>query len=425
MCGEQLLIRMYNVGFGDSLLIRLPGGQTILIDAGFHAQGKGQYSGNELAEQIKRDVTDGLGTPRIDVVIATHRHQDHVFAFNSSVWEDVEVGEVWMPWVEDRDNPKAVKLWKKKSAFVEELKGLLPTFGLDQKELDHINFELWNAGADIDGYLGLLPGWSNQGALDTLYEGFKSRDRRRPRFLPQSQTYPESFESDVLPGVKVHVLGPPRDPALIEELDPEADGETYRAFTLRAADLKTGSASSISPFALPWHVAETEEGLEEALDYSARERMESLARSADPTFAADAVDGMINSTSLVLLLEIGKARLLLPGDAEWGTWKRILASSQARELLEGATFFKVGHHGSHNATSPTLVTKVLPRNIPAMIPTQEGAGKYRNNIPLGALLDALTHRGIRYARSDVEHREMTDEFERDPDNRWVDLLLPW
>jgi hypothetical protein len=46
--------------------------------------------------------------------------------------------------------------------------------------------------------------------------------------------------------------------------------------------------------------------------------------------------------------------------AEWGTWKRILHDDAARTVVRGATFFKVGHHGSHNATAKTLVEAVLP-----------------------------------------------------------------
>ena len=108
---DKVQIRMYNVGFGDCFLITLPSKHTILVDAGFHSQGKGEFGGNELADQVIADVIAIKGEPRIDVVIATHRHQDHVFAFNSEGWDKVEVGEVWLPWVEDRSNPKATKLW--------------------------------------------------------------------------------------------------------------------------------------------------------------------------------------------------------------------------------------------------------------------------------------------------------------------------
>jgi beta-lactamase superfamily II metal-dependent hydrolase len=115
--------------------------------------------------------------------------------------------------------------------------------------------------------------------------------------------------------------------------------------------------------------------------------------------------------------------VLLPGDAEWGTWKGILENDEARTLLRGATFFKVGHHGSHNATSKTLVEQVLPRKIPAMISTQKGDGNYRNNIPLKDLLDALALHDIKYVRSDT-NTALPVGFERHPEDKWIDLELP-
>ena len=108
---DKVQIRMYNVGFGDCFLLTLPEKQTVLVDAGFHSQGKGEFGGNDLVEQILEDVKAIKGEPRIDVVIATHRHQDHVFAFNSNNWDELEVGEVWLPWLEDRTNEKATRLW--------------------------------------------------------------------------------------------------------------------------------------------------------------------------------------------------------------------------------------------------------------------------------------------------------------------------
>ena len=93
---------------------------------------------------------------------------------------------------------------------------------------------LWNAGIDIPAFAD-VGGWSNAKALDRLHEGFARRDRSKPRFLPEQSASPETFETPVLPGVRVHVPGPANDPALIEDLDPEADGETYRALALRAA----------------------------------------------------------------------------------------------------------------------------------------------------------------------------------------------
>lgn len=416
---KQIRIRMYNVGFGDCFLLALPDKRTILVDAGFHAQGKGAFSTKELVQQIIDDVTDISGSARIDVVVATHRHQDHIYAFNAKEWEGVEVGEVWLPWVEDRNNEKAVKLWKKQASFAKQLAGARSTFGLSAEQMTDVEFMLWNAG--VDGLPGVpLDGVaSNANALDCLHEGFARRDRDLPRFLPKGQTFPESFQTPALPGVTVHVLGPSRDPALIQDLDPEADGETYRAMALRSMSL---AGPIPAPFSEAWQVKDDEAGT--GLETADIDRIDSLGRSADAVFAAEKVDSMINSTSLVLVLQIGKARLLLPGDAEWGTWKRILESNAARSLLRGATFFKVGHHGSHNATSKTLVEKVLPKHIPAMISTKQGPGQYRNNIPLKELLDALSEHEIDYARSDRPGDGLPEGFASGPAAKWIDTLVP-
>jgi hypothetical protein len=268
-------------------------------------------------------------------------------------------------------------------------------------------------------------GWSNAAALNCLHEGFAHRDRTRPRFLPTKEAFPESFESPALPGVVIHVLGPARDPDLIEELDPEADGETYRALALLAAGGAAADGAVVpAPFGEAWQVPDHEQQEPLPLQEGDVQRLNDLARGADALFAAEKVDGMINSTSLVLLLEIGKARLLLPGDAEWGTWKRILEDDDARTLLRGATFFKVGHHGSHNATSKTLVERTLPRGIPAMISTQQGQGNYRNGIPLTDLLTALDEHDIQYVRSDRGNEELPDGFVKGEGEKWVDLELP-
>lgn len=412
--GAQVLhVRMYDVGFGDCFLLRTPAGQTVLVDAGFHSQGKGAFSGNELAEQVLRDVKAFTGRARVDVVIATHRHADHIVSFNSKTWGDLEVGEVWLPWVEDLSKPAVVRLWKKQQAFAYGLARALASFSLKAEVREAVDFLLWNAGVDPKAPLAA---WSNADAMTTLREGFKNPGAKR-RYLPVTKALPETFTTPVLPGVTVHALGPPADPGLIAHLDPSKDDETYRALLMRAAEMPGEPPAEVRhPFGDRW-LADGPPPLR----HDELRRLDSLARNVDPLFAAKALDDMINSTSLVLVLEVGAARLLLPGDAEWGTWKRILASPEARALLKGTTFFKVGHHGSHNATSKTLVDEVLPRAIPAMISTQEGKGTYRNDIPLPELLDALDAKGLKVARSDRPD-DAPAGFKAA--EKWIDLEVP-
>ena len=183
---KTIRVRMYNVGFGDCFLLALPDKRTMLVDAGFHSQGKGAFGGNDLVDQIVEDVKAISGEARIDVVIATHRHQDHVYAFNSDKWDDVEVGEVWLPWVEDRANKQATGLWKKQKRFALQLAAAVPTFNLSEVERQDVEFMLWNAGVDLPGFAG-VGGWSNAGALDCLHEGFVRRDRD-PTSVPSGRS---------------------------------------------------------------------------------------------------------------------------------------------------------------------------------------------------------------------------------------------
>jgi len=104
-------VRMYDVGFGDCFLLFIPtrvGQRKVLIDCGSIAARK--KSSKEIVSQIITDVTDEDGKARIDIVVATHRHRDHISGFADRRWTDVEVKEVWMPWTEALDDPQALRI---------------------------------------------------------------------------------------------------------------------------------------------------------------------------------------------------------------------------------------------------------------------------------------------------------------------------
>lgn len=84
--GEGVLrVHYLDVGQGDSEFLELPGGKTMLIDAGVAD-----------AAPTVIDYIRNLGYSRIDYVVATHPHADHIGGM-AAVLKAFDVGEVWAP----------------------------------------------------------------------------------------------------------------------------------------------------------------------------------------------------------------------------------------------------------------------------------------------------------------------------------------
>jgi len=66
------------------------------------------------------------------------------------------------------------------------------------------------------------------------------------------------------------------------------------------------------------------------------------------------LDKEMNNTSVILLFQIGKKKLLFPGDAQIENWQFALQQKKYRSLLSSVNLYKVGHHGSRNATPKSL-----------------------------------------------------------------------
>ena len=381
---KRITIRMYNVGLGDSFLIRFPGEERdrkVLIDCGVHMSGPGPYKMGAVVDQIVQDVTDDDGTPRIDVVVATHRHADHVVGFENERWGEVEVAEVWLPWTEHPTDPEARKIRDKQSKKAVAIRAALTAMRAPAHLLEIVDNSLTNAKA-----------------METLQGGFARKTKIR--YLPPKRRSDQTFLTDVLPGVTIHAMGPSRDPEVVRDMDPPKGG----AFELRraAASASSGAGPGTSLFAAGFELTGDERSAQlDAFKLTPR-AMRELEKVADedPFAVAVQLDKAVNGTSLLLMFEIGRAFLLFPGDAQWGTWQSALGDPEFKELLAQTTFLKVGHHGSHNATPRALVEEVLGKDrFAAMVCTRE-TRKFKK-IPLPSLLQALGDRsGNRLARSD-------------------------
>jgi beta-lactamase superfamily II metal-dependent hydrolase len=398
---KQLRIRMYNVGFGDAFLITYPhdgGERRVLVDCGSISAPKPRSIATAVGEILADSGPDGA--KRIDVVIATHRHRDHVSGFSSALWETVDVGEVWMPWTEDPDDAEATRIRNRQGLVAEALhRSLAATPGSS-----HLAAIAMNA-------------LRNEDAMRTLHSGFKGNPKRR--FLSAKKTGgPVEVTTAALPRVTAYVLGPSRAEEVIKDMDPPG-AESY----LRLAAARTGTGTDseyLQPFAPSVRIG-TDHGLRmhKGLSRADMKAIQTMADGADELMAAK-IDGAVNGTSLLLVLQIGKAKLLLPGDAQWGTWKLALGSTESAALLDGANFLKVGHHGSHNASPKSYVEKHLKKGTLAMVSVKPVSNWKK--IPRVPLLNRFKELHVPFVRSDG--KTAAAPFVRNG-SKWIDAMVPF
>lgn len=389
LAAPALRVRMYDVGFGDAFLVLIPDGtrsRKVLFDCGSIAKGSASIA--DVTRRIVQDVTDPDGTARIDVVVMSHRHRDHVSGFAEPVWDQVQVQEVWMPWTEDPKDPLAREIREAQSRLAAHLDKAI------QVRLAAAGPETAE-GARIASFGEMaMNALSNEEAMRTLHEGFAGRAQRR--FLPTPTPDGSSFETPVLPGVTVHVLGPSRDQSVIAQMDPPA-GRSY----LRLAEDEADADGPPEPFNPSWWVPEQEYAAESDWQHlltPAKDRAKIRNLTADQEgVVAAALDGAVNGTSLMLVLQVGKTYLLFPGDAQWGTWRVAMSDPDRRALMKRAIFYKIGHHGSHNATPKEFVEEILSPDVWAMASTTT-RGTWP--IPKPELMTALAERTNLIARSD-------------------------
>ncbi len=132
---DQVRVRMYNVGFGDCFLVEFPGAAAaptrILVDCGAHTSGypREGWKPADTAKQIVADITEDGSAPAIDVVVASHRHQDHVSGFAAGEWASVSVDQVWLPWTENPNDRLATDIRNRQSRLALGLQFASPRTG--------------------------------------------------------------------------------------------------------------------------------------------------------------------------------------------------------------------------------------------------------------------------------------------------------
>jgi hypothetical protein len=352
----------YQVGFGDCLLVRFTypsRNRHVLIDFGTM-----ELPADARATQM-RDVVADIGAKtggRLDAVVATHRHADHISGFKTNA-AGTDTGDlvaalnpklVVQPWTEHPDVATnatglgfagardRVKAFGRSLAAMHEVAAMAARLGTSEagKALSRDARRLLAfIGEDniknLSAVKNLMAMGKATGAKsEYLYYGAKSGLSR------------------LLPGVKVHVLGPPtikQHDAVRSQARTNADEYWHlQRLTLHAA--ARGTSLSASMFA----GARTERG--NRLPAHARWVANRVRAANEEQLLAIVriIDNALNNTSLILVFETGGKKLLFPGDAQGENWEYALSQPAARALLKDVNLYKVGHHGSLNATPKTM-----------------------------------------------------------------------
>jgi hypothetical protein len=346
----------YQVGFGDCFLLRFqyPAERRhVLIDFGTVALPESVGSGQMMA--IANDIArqcDG----KLDAVVATHRHADHISGFatrsdgkgTGDVIRALKPDLVVQPWTEDPNlavdaiGPKAARtaehrLAARALAHMQAVSAqIVAASSLHQRAFPaHVVDQLRFIGED---------NLSNLSAVKNLMTMGKKR----------VYTYHEGFSglATVLPGIKTTVLGPPtlkQSSAIAKQR--QRDPDEFWQLRLKSLAEENDRGVESAPL-FPGVVAARGGKLPFDVRWLAH-RMRA-ARGDELLQLVRSLDNQMNNTSLILLFQSANTKLLFPGDAQIENWQYALSKPKYVELLKSVDVYKVGHHGSLNATPRSL-----------------------------------------------------------------------
>lgn len=440
-------VRMYCLGTGDCLVLKFFAAErcqfTMLIDCGSCVGSRAEFL--PYVQDLARYVEG-----RLDLLVVTHEHQDHVngFAKCQAEFEQLEIGEAWFAWTEDPNDPDqlALDLLGKRQKARLGLQVALDKLHANQQQ---IKAEQVNLKANRQALVALdafLDGMDTLGSVNL--EAAKPADqslagmRAIKELLVRKQVRIRYLKPGVslmpleLPGVRFHVLGPAIDRRYIYAEGKEGR-DTYRRHEVVGdgilamnsfATLHQEPATADLPFAAHYTLKTADAGFASAYPPDAPAAYRRQTRKLVQEYVVEAnrwrdienewlytagalairLDSHINNTSLALAVELGDGGpvLLLPGDAEfanWAGWHQVekwqglgpKGKHFVEDLLNRTVFYKVSHHLSYNGTPLDLGVRLMNSPDLAVMVTLDRSrisSRWRTTMPNKRLLQELLDR---------------------------------
>lgn len=397
----------------------------------------------------------------LDLLIITHEHWDHLSGFlqASEDWRSIQVDELWTSWIEKEDDPGGLPLVlrqileRQRLALAEVARRALQ-FGLRDEQSVLLGLTAFLSDSEEGLAFGTAPTSRNafaaakalvpqakhicceqgdvRGVPDTNVVGYVLGPPRNEAFLRQmrpSAENPETYAmADMLNGRSL--LNAFAMPLLGPYVRSEGDAASPNLADSRAVSAARNSYDGSFPFdgSVGVPLPDAEELVQ--VDPSAYPSLAGYLQpinhwrridfdwlGAAEAFAL-AADSLANNLSLVVAFELPPGEgaeqsvLLFAADAQvgnWLSWYEIeewkpqggVVAAQVKpdiaDLLQRTIFYKVGHHGSHNATLKTLgVERMRPDgNFTAFVPVSPKVAREIMSwcaMPLDSLLTALSQR---------------------------------
>ncbi len=367
----KLTIRTYNVGFGDCFLLSFHYRTTVkhvLMDFGSTKRPKEMKS--SPMRKIAKDIQKQCGG-KLHAVVATHRHRDHIGGFRTSsngkgsgdIIAACSPDVVVQPWTEhphaaeEALAPPGIKL--------ENVQAMRPksedTYAAMQSFVSYTNHlsKKFTFEKDLRIRKGFtrktLKNWEEIEAVGaTSLANLKAVKNLATMADANYYIYfrSKSGLEQLLPGVNIHVLGPPT----LEQSKGKSRQQvhTHNEFWKLQAHAERAAKPGFDLFP-------------EALKIDSRKTIDHrwFQQRVQSTYSGQllefvtSVDKALNNTSVILLFECNGKKLLFSGDAQIENWEVALAEDDVKELVKGVNVYKVGHHGSRNATPEKSLWKLF------------------------------------------------------------------